>query len=258
MSSTGKTGIGTESLFEYKVVHALNFKCTLCNKRCTAEATMTKHLRIQHDINDPSQLHYSCYNASKKVKVPVQTAPSQDSKVTNLQLDLANPELAYKCSMCEKYFRSIFGVDSHLLIAHIVKSELASAAYSVRLLHKTSASRGFVHPTKTVRSASSYKDITQKSTDHQYQLAVREFVNDKEQSPAFPKEQPAIKPDPSFLSEQSEAFPAEKSPDLQSELTPAHLLSWTTWTRGGEKEGLVSGWLIGNMNTINMTGLEHW
>ena len=150
MSSTGKTGIGTDSLFEYKVVHTLNFKCTLCNKRCTTEATMTKHLRIQHDIKDPSQLHYSCSNASKRVKVPVQTTPSQDSKGTNLQLDLANPELAYKCSMCEKYFRSIFGVDSHLLIAHNVKSEMASAAYSVRFVPKTSASRGFVPPTKTV------------------------------------------------------------------------------------------------------------
>ena len=158
MSSTGKTGIGTESLYEYKVVHALNFKCTLCKKKCATESTMIKHLRIQHDIKEPSQLHYSSYNSSKRVKVPVQTNPSQDSKVakvTNPQLNMANPDLAYKCSICEKYFRSIFGVDSHLLIAHIVKSELASAAYSVRLLPKTSASRRFVPPTKTVRSASS-------------------------------------------------------------------------------------------------------
>ena len=220
MSSTGKTGIGTESLFEYKVVHTLNFKCTLCNKRCTTEATMKKHLRIQHDdIKDPSQLHYSCYNAYKRVKVPVQTNPSQDSKVTNLRLNLANPELAYKCSICEKYFRSIFGVDSHLLIAHNVKSEMASAAYSVRFVPKTSASRGFVPPTKKVRFASSDKVMTQKSTDHQ--LAVCEFVNDKEQSPAFPKEQPAIEPEQIVPSEQSEAFPAERPPGLQQEQTPA-------------------------------------
>ena len=107
----------TEGLSEYKLVHIVNFKCVLCDKKYATETNVKKHLNKNHDIETPSQAHYVSFVGSKRTKVKVNpTSLSQavhpSSKVTQNRYPESNQkqlEPAFKCVMCAKFFRSQCG-----------------------------------------------------------------------------------------------------------------------------------------------------
>ena len=144
----------TEGLFEYKLVHIVNFKCVLCNKKYSTETTVKKHLKKNHDIDSPTQAHYVSFVGSKRTKVKVNpTSLSQAEQPSSNSYTASNKTqlvLAFKCAMCDKVFRSNCGISSHLITSHDVPSGLVSAGYSVIQIPKTvtSSTPTFIPPTK--------------------------------------------------------------------------------------------------------------
>jgi hypothetical protein len=89
----------------------------------TTEDGVTKHLIKQHQIENPSEVNYSSFVSTKRAKVPVNPfAPATLPLTLSNQVPVPTKtqKLAYKCSMCDKYFRSIDGVSRHLTSFHSV------------------------------------------------------------------------------------------------------------------------------------------
>ena len=149
-----------EGLYEFKLVHVVNYRCVLCNKKYATETNVIKHLQKNHEIETPSQAQYVSFVGSKRTKVQVNPntsqmmQPSSTSKVTPNRFPgskQTQPELAFKCSMCDKLFKSHCGISSHLITSHDVPSGIVSAGYySVIQIPKTATSSipTFIPPTK--------------------------------------------------------------------------------------------------------------
>ena len=65
-----KTPETTDSLDEYKVIEAVNYKCSYCAKKYNSENGVRKHLNENHDTKDPLLAQdYSSFVGVKMSKV---------------------------------------------------------------------------------------------------------------------------------------------------------------------------------------------
>ena len=60
-----------EGLYEFKLVHVVNYRCVLCNKKYATETNVIKHLQKNHEIETPSKAQYVSFVGSKRTKVQV-------------------------------------------------------------------------------------------------------------------------------------------------------------------------------------------
>ena len=125
---------------EFKLIHAINFKCISCKKKYATEDSVKKHIRKIHDVQNPTSLHYESFVGVKKTKIP--TSPSvanpQPTKKSLHQVDhqqgsgsSSTAGLAYNCDMCEKLFQSFGGLKNHLTKFHDVTCAINTDMYSV-------------------------------------------------------------------------------------------------------------------------------
>lgn len=143
--------------FEYKMIHAINFKCITCQKKYATEDGMKKHIRFTHAVQAPTSVHYESFVGVRKVKVPTNqgattTSTSKPTDTTVHQVgngSISSEGLAYKCAMCSKVFKSFGGVKHHLQSFHEVTSTISTELYSYSFLstpNKSSAPSTFVPP----------------------------------------------------------------------------------------------------------------
>ena len=102
-------------VYEFKEIHALNFRCDLCRKTYTTEGGVQKHIGRQHPLEEKIGLNYSSFVGKKKVKV------------------LADKKFSFKCSMCDKILLSREGIEIHLKTFHGVAIETLTDLYSLVL-----------------------------------------------------------------------------------------------------------------------------
>ena len=82
--------------FEYKMIHAINFKCITCQKKYATEDGMKKHIRFTHAVQAPTSVHYESFVGVRKVKVPTNqgatttsTSKPTDTTVHQVEFPLA-------------------------------------------------------------------------------------------------------------------------------------------------------------------------
>ena len=129
-------------VYEFKEIHALNFKCDLCRKTYTTEGGVQKHIGRQHPLEEKIGLNYSSFVGKKKVKV------------------LADKKFSFKCSMCDKILLSREGIEIHLKTFHGVAIETLTDLYSSVLNPNTSIRqfKVFVPPMKVSEGVPGNKD----------------------------------------------------------------------------------------------------
>ena len=126
--------------FEYKMIHAINFKCISCQKKYATEDGMKKHIKFTHAVQTPTSVHYESFVGVRKVKVPTnQGTTTSTSKPPNTVHQVTNGSissegLAYNCGMCSKVFKSFGGVKHHLQSFHGVTSTITTELYSYSFL----------------------------------------------------------------------------------------------------------------------------
>ena len=125
---------------EFKLIHAINFKCISCKKKYATEDSVKKHIRKIHDVQNPTSLHYESFVGVKKTRIPTNpsVANPQPTKKSLHQADQqqgsgssSTAGLAYNCDMCEKLFQSFGGLKNHLTKFHDVTCAINTDMYSV-------------------------------------------------------------------------------------------------------------------------------
>ena len=127
-------------VYEFKEIHALNFKCDLCAKTYTTESGIQKHIGRQHQLEKKLGSNYSTFVGKKRVKVRA----SQNNNCAG------GKKFCYKCSMCDKTLFSREGIEIHLKTFHGVTLEILTDLYSLVLNSNTSSRqfKVFVTPVK--------------------------------------------------------------------------------------------------------------
>ena len=128
-----------------KIVPALNFKCGHCPKKYTTDDGMKKHLNKDHGIVDEFPVNdYTTFMGTRRKKVVVNSKPMSPNEVSAPpiginKIESLETEEPFRCSMCDKVFKSCEGVRKHLKTFHNVTHNVPNL-YK-RELHKAVAAK---------------------------------------------------------------------------------------------------------------------
>ena len=201
-----------------KVTHTLKFRCVTCKKSNASEEVMKQHIRQMHCIQDPNSLHYGSFIGVRKPRFPESATSGGPGKVS------LKPPLMYQCEMCDKQYRSVVGVKTHLESHHeVIDPALLKGLYSrfIPQVPSSSSRATFVSPLlETNRGSVTEHNITNK-VDLSHHHSIAKLVNGmKKNTESDKKAVPDKKTEPEKMTESKKKTEPEKKIEPKKKTEP--------------------------------------
>ena len=201
-----------------KVTHTLKFRCVTCKKSHVSEEVMKQHIRQMHGIQDPNSLHYGSFIGVRKPRFPESATSGGPGKVP------LKPPVMFQCEMCDKQYRSVVGVKTHLESHHeVIDPALIKGLYSrfIPQVPSSSSRATFVSPLlETNRSSVTEHNITN-IVDLSHHHSITKLVNGmKKNTESDKKAVPDKKTEPEKMTESKKKTEPEKTTEPEKKTEP--------------------------------------